>query len=194
MQSLIALIFFAFWLAILPHLLHCFFWERLPSNQPGWPRSAEKGFRRNGNGLSTCLRCLAFSLKKRRNNSASRFLVSFSIWLCKVASVAIGANYKQTVEAFAEAEKYETRQWLSSIICSKQDFAARSLICLFLLHLTLHFNTSLAYLLGFAGSACCLSSNMCCGTTNPRMDPPSSFAMLLALNTASSRQAPSPMM
>ncbi len=28
----------------------------------------------------------------------------------KVASVAIGANYKQCVEAFAEAEKYDTRQ------------------------------------------------------------------------------------
>ena len=27
----------------------------------------------------------------------------------EVASVAIGANYKQCVEAFAEAEKYETR-------------------------------------------------------------------------------------
>lgn len=30
----------------------------------------------------------------------------------QVASVAIGANYKQTVEAFAEAEKYET--WRSN--------------------------------------------------------------------------------
>jgi len=28
----------------------------------------------------------------------------------EVASVAIGANYKQCVEAFAEAEKYDTRQ------------------------------------------------------------------------------------
>ena len=30
------------------------------------------------------------------------------LWKAKVASVAIGANYKQCVEAFAEAEKYET--------------------------------------------------------------------------------------
>ena len=33
-----------------------------------------------------------------------------------VASVAIGANYKQTVEAFAEAEKYETWRFKMKVL------------------------------------------------------------------------------